>query len=528
MAFENLKRWANRLSGRIILHSLLPIGLFLVLLFVVFLPRLESTAMAAKKAGVRNVVELAMGIMENQEIEVRAGRRTRAYAETRAKELIASLRFDEKNYIWIQSEGPRIIHHPTAALVGQLTDSLDPRMAKLFRDLDQAALSMEGGFLEYQWARPGESALAPKVSYVKRFGPWGWILGAGVYLDDVQRDVRGTFLWMFASTLLLAAGIFFLSMKFAARIIKPVNGLVEGLRTSDLSRELEIDTEDEIGEAARAFNAYNAGLRTTVLDVKQMAERVASGSTELAATAQQMVRTVEEIATVGDALKASGKQVVQAMKALSRHVAEATAQTHQVGERSSEAVVDTERGTKAGEAAAEGMENIQKVTGNIFEAVQVIQEIANQTNLLSLNAAIEAAKAGEQGKGFSVVADEVRKLSERSAAAARDIEHLISQAQGTVSLGTARVVETLHNLEAIRTQIGAIASNIREVDKLDELEAQTGANVESLMDRTSQELDHNAVATQQLAATVREITSTSEELARVADGLREVVRGFRL
>jgi methyl-accepting chemotaxis protein len=191
-------------------------------------------------------------------------------------------------------------------------------------------------------------------------------------------------------------------------------------------------------------------------------------------------------------------------------------------------VVDTERGSQAGLAAAEGMANIQKVTGDIVQAVQVIQEIANQTNLLSLNAAIEAAKAGEHGRGFSVVADEVRKLAERSAGAAKDIEELIRQAHGTVSSGAERVAETLRNLESIRAQIGAIASNIQEVDKLDHLEAQSSATVEALLGKTSGQLAQNASATQELATTVREITLTSEDLSRVAEGLREAVRGFKL
>lgn len=528
MSLRDIRKWSQGLSGRIILHSLLPVGLFLVLLFAVFLPRLERSAMATKKAGLRNLVELAMGIIENQEVEVRAGRRTRQYAESRAKELIANLHFDGKNYLWIQAEGPRIVQHPMANLVGKATDSLEPRMAKLFRDMDQAAAPAEGGFVEYEWPRPGESGLIPKVSYVKRYGDWGWILGAGVYTDDVKRDVTATFFWMLGATLLLAGAVLVLSLRFAKRITRPLGRLVEGLQTSDLSRELAIETEDEVGAAARAFNAYNAGLRGTVLEVRQLAERVASGSTELSASSEQMAVSVEEIARVGEAMRASGEQVVEAMKGLIGNLGEVSAQTQQVGERSSLAVAETEKGSRSGEAATEGIGNIQKVTGDIFQAVQVIQEIANQTNLLSLNAAIEAAKAGEQGKGFSVVAEEVRKLAERCAEAARDIEQLIEQAQGTVSQGTDRVAETLRNLESIRGQIGAIAANIQEVDKLGQHEAQTGASVEALMDRTVGQLGQNAAATHQLATKVREVTATSEELSNVADGLGKVVRGFRL
>ena len=525
---ENLRRLLRRLAPRIILHSLLPIGLFLGLLFVVFLPRLEGAAMANKQAGIRNLVDLAMGILENQEREVQAGRRTRDYAEARAKELIATLHFDGNNYIWIQAEGPRVIHHPDGRLVGRPTDTLEPRLARLFRDLDQTARPAEGGFFHYDWPRPGQSELQPKVSFVKRFQPWGWILGAGVYADDVRREVRGTFLWMLGATLLLSVAIFFLSIKFAARIIEPVRKLVDGLRTSDLSRRIEVDSGDEVAEAAQAFNDYNAGLRATVIEVSQLAERVASGSTELAASSEQMVKAVEEIARVGESLIHAGDQVVQAMGSLSEGLAEVTVQTREVGERSAEAVAGTEQGARAGRAAAEGMEGIQRVTGEIFQAVKVIQDIANQTNLLSLNAAIEAAKAGEHGRGFSVVAEEVRKLAERSAAAAKDIEQLIVQAQTTVSSGTARVADTLQNLESIRTQIGAIARNIQAVDKLDQAGVATSAQVERLMGQTHDQLAQNAAATHQLASTVREVTLTSEELSQVAEGLRQVVKGFRV
>ncbi|MFZ4514003.1 MAG: methyl-accepting chemotaxis protein [Geothrix sp.] len=526
--FDNLRKRLRRIATRVVLHSLLPIGLFLGLLFVVFLPRLERATMSSRQGGIRNVVELAMGILESQEKEVQAGRRTREYAELRAKELIGTLHFEGKNYLWIQAEGPRILLHPSADLVGKPTDTLEPRLAKLFRDLDQTAAPAEGGFLPYDWPKPGQAGLLPKVSFVKRFAPWGWVLGAGVYVDDVKAEVRSTFFWMLAATLLLSLVIFFLSLRFAAQIVRPLLRLVEGLRTSDLSRQLPVESEDEIGEAVQAFNDYNAGLQKTVLEVSQLAERVASGSTQLAASAEQMVSTVEGIAQVGDTLRQSGDQVVHEMKSLSRSLGDVSVQTREVGDRTTEAVTATEQGARSGQSLAEGMDGIQQVTGEIFRAVKVIQDIATQTNLLSLNAAIEAAKAGAHGRGFSVVAEEVRKLAERSARAAKDIEQLIVQAQETVSSGTSRVAETLQNLQSIRTQIAAIAQNVAEVDKLDQAEAASSARVEGLMVKTQDRLAHNAAATHQLASTVREVTLTSEELSRVAEGLRQVVQGFRL
>ena len=528
MVYDKLRKRAQRIATRVVLHSLLPIGLFLALMFLVFLPRLERAAMSSRQGGIRNVVELAMGIIENQEKEVQAGRRTREYAELRAKELIATLHFEGQNYLWIQTEGPRILQHPSADLMGKPTDTLEPRLAKLFRDLDRTAAPAEGGFLSYDWPRPGQEGLLPKVSFVKRFAPWGWVLGAGVYVDDVKAEVRTTFIWMLGVTLVLSLVIFFLSLKFAAQIARPLWHLVKGLRTSDLSRQLPVEAEDEIGEAVQAFNDYNAGLRKIVLEVSELADRVASGSTELTASAEQMVATVEGIAQVGETLRQSGDQVVQEMKSLSRSLGDVSVQTREVGDRTTEAVTATEQGARSGQSLAQGMDGIQQVTGEIFRAVKVIQDIATQTNLLSLNAAIEAAKAGAHGRGFSVVAEEVRKLAERSARAAKDIEQLIVQAQETVSGGTSRVAETLQNLHSIRTQIAAIALNVEEVDKLDQAEAASSARVEGLMVKTQDRLAHNAAATNQLATTVREVTLTSEELSRVAEGLRQVVKGFRL
>jgi methyl-accepting chemotaxis protein len=510
--------------------SLLPVGLFLLFFALYVLPTLHNAVMAAKKDGVRQVVELAISLLQEQEAQVQAGARTLETAQARGKEIVENLRYDGSNYLWVQAPGPRIVVHGTHRdWDGKATDDLgDPVFAKLFRDLEKVAVPQEGGFHEYEFTKPGQQGLYPKISFVRTFAPWGWTVGTGVYVDDVDRRVRIIAFVMFTGMLAVSALVYFLALALSNRMVRPLRELVAGLRTSDLSKQIPVTAKDEVGAAAQAFNDYNGGMRKTVFDVSEYAARVASGSTELAASAEEMSQAVAEIARVSEDLKMAGEQVAEAMRGLGANADLVATRTQDAETRSHDVVQETDRSAEAGQGTARGMSDIQVVTGQIVEAVSVIQEIARQTNLLSLNAAIEAAKAGAQGKGFAVVAEEVRKLAERSGTAAREIEALISRTQEVVSGGVQSVNTTLASLEAIRERIGGMAHSISDIGGLSRQQAATGQQVAGMMAQTTGRLAQNASATHELASTVQEIARTSEELAKVADGLRSVVEGFKL
>ncbi|WP_306590161.1 methyl-accepting chemotaxis protein [Geothrix sp. 21YS21S-4] len=518
------------LSAKVLALALLPVGLFLLFFAFYVLPTLRQAVLSTKKEGVQQVVDLGVALLQEQEAQVRAGNLSVETAQIRGREILEGLRYSGTNYLWIQSAGPRIVGHGTRKdWDGKLTDDLgDPAIAKLFRDFDRVAAATGGGFHEYTFSKPGASGTFPKVSYVRTFAPWGWTVGSGVYVDDVDRQVRDIAFALLAGIAVISVLIFFLARVFSRRMVHPLQQLVDGLRNSDLSREIPISTEDEIGAAARAFNDYNGGMRGTVLDVSQFAERVASGSTELAASADQMSHAVAEIARVSEDLKIAGERVSDALRSLGSSAGMVASRTRETEARSEDAVQETDRSAEAGQGAAHGMADIQLVTGQIVAAVTVIQEIARQTNLLSLNAAIEAAKAGSMGKGFAVVAEEVRKLAERSGTAAREIESLIQRTQDVVAEGARSVDTTLASLQAIRDRIGGMAESVRDIGGLSRQQADTGREVADMMAQTSLRLTQNASATHQLASTVVEIARTSEELSRVAEGMRSVVGGFRL
>jgi methyl-accepting chemotaxis protein len=529
MVLGTLRAYSRSLAGKVFGTAMIPVVLFLALIAGYILPKVHQRLLEAKKEGLRSLVEGVQAQVVQQVEEARSGRLTREEAQARAKAVVNAFRFGGTNYVFITGPGDVTLVNPNARqLVDQPTDQVAPPVLAILHAIRAAAAPAQGGFHDYPFAKPGRQGLFPKSSFAKRVEAWDWVVGAGVYLDDIDREMFRITLAVLGASLAVAVLVALVSRSRSDAMARPLRQLVAGLRQSDLSRRIEVATRDEVAEAAEAFNSYNARMLGTVRDIAGLADRVASGSTQLASTSQEMARTVQDIAQVSDQLKGAGEQVSLAMGGLLGNVETMRERTRQTGAQTEAAVQDSVRGAEAGRSAAEGMEQIREATGQVFKAVQVIQDIARQTNLLSLNAAIEAAKAGTAGKGFAVVAEEVRKLAERSRSAAQEIGLLNQRTQEAVAGGVAGMQVSLENLRAITDRIDGIAGSIREIGGLSQAQAETGREVGQRMDQTALQLAQNASATQQLAATVQEITRTSDDLAGVAEGLRQVVAGFRI
>ncbi|GLH72550.1 hypothetical protein GETHLI_10520 [Geothrix limicola] len=348
-------------------------------------------------------------------------------------------------------------------------------------------------------------------------------------LYRTQRNIR--ILSVLGGVALLIIISVIITRRVKSSILTPLDHLSDAIgqvATGDMTVKALVESEDEIGHLADTFNRMVSDLNHALGSMGQASEQVASGSTELAASAEQMNRTVQETARVGEELRQAGREVLAALRNLDANVESMASHSKQTGAKADEAVQDTDRGAETGRGTAHGMEAIQEATSRIVQAVKVIQGLARQTNLLSLNAAIEAAKAGAQGKGFAVVAEEVRILAERSGQSAKEIEETIHAMQDAVSEGASSVDVTLHHLEAIRDRISQVSGSIHEIGTLSQGQARTSQDVGRLMNQTASRLDQNATATHQLAATVHEVAKTSEELSRVAEILKETVQRFRL
>ena len=310
--------------------------------------------------------------------------------------------------------------------------------------------------------------------------------------------------------------------------LKEFAQVLEATAGGDLRARSRLATRDEFGSMAATLNRMGEQLQRTMGAIMQGVHQVASGSHQLSAAADQMSTATGSIARSAQLQEASAERMAASITELATSISEVASGAQQTQVKLAEAQAAAEQGTGAGADTTEAMAGITRTAGDISKAILVIQEIAGQTNLLSLNAAIEAAKAGEQGKGFAVVAEEVRKLAERSAVAAREIEQIIGQTREAVAGGVASVGLTQEHLEAIRRRVLEVSVRIRDIGGLSQGQATTSRAAGQLMDQTAARLTQNATATQELAATVQEIAHTAEDLSRVAEGLKDIVKGFRL
>jgi methyl-accepting chemotaxis protein len=316
-------------------------------------------------------------------------------------------------------------------------------------------------------------------------------------------------------------------------LVKPLEIIQQSMRDisegeGDMTARLEVDGEDEIAQLSKHFNHFVGNIQSIIQQVIAISTNIASGSLQMTAGMSEMASTADAIAHTAENQKSSVEQATKSVGTIassSKVIYSTVADALKVFDQAQNAGA---KGGVAVDAAITGMQTINQSSKQIGNILTVITEIANQTNLLSLNAAIEAAKAGEHGKGFAVVAEEVRKLAERSAQAAKEITALIHTSGKSIDDGTSMVNTAGSALQSIQEAITASAERMKAIGSQSQTQSQDSSTVVGAMGELSNIAEQNAAATEEMACTIRETTHTVDELSKLAENLNALVSRFKV
>jgi len=349
--------------------------------------------------------------------------------------------------------------------------------------------------------------------------------------DRTQTQVKWVLGIALFASLLLACGLGVVITRIYVGDVSAVVAHTQLLAKGNFSIDVPEDFQkrrDEFGELARSYQAMLGNVRQLLLSLSGEVQILASSATELSASSDEMAAATGQIAKSTDSQRSGSEHVAAAIAELSASIDEVSRSAQNALGMMDGALEATQRGDEAGSATQDAMNGVTATAERIASAISVITDIANQTNLLSLNAAIEAAKAGDQGKGFAVVAEEVRKLAERSGSSAKDIAQHIQAARDAVGKGASTVATTVQLLKQIRASLEQFATQTRQVTMATVEQSKAGAEVARRVDQSVQEAIATASATAQMSATTNEIARTASDLARVAEKLQGLVQKFTL
>ncbi|MDR3368218.1 methyl-accepting chemotaxis protein [Rhodoferax sp.] len=473
----------------------------------------------ARMDATRGHVEIAYGVLTWAQAQELAGTLTREQAQQQARLMLSKMRYDGNEYFWINDmQQHMVMHGASPELDGKdMSGMKDPNGLALFGAFVDTVRRDGKGFVRYQWPRPGTTQPVDKLSYVQGFEPWGWVLGSGIYVEDLNQQwvhqlVLDTFIVLIS--MLVAVYLFLSFYRVMDGGLKETRRHLHAMTAGDLTTSPSPWGHDEAARLMLDLRQMQNSLRDMVLRVRHSSDEIVHSSAEIASGAMDLSARTEQAAANLEESAASMEEISSTVKITSDHTAEAA----RVAQNNAETAA---QGGRVMREVVQTMENIRGSSARIGEIIGTIDGIAFQTNILALNAAVEAARAGEQGRGFAVVASEVRSLAQRSAAAAREIKTLIGTSVEQVESGSNIVQKAGDTIEDIVQSSHRVSGLLSEIA--------TGAREQSLgigqIGQSVQDLDR---MTQQNAALVEETAAASSAMKDQANTLADEVARFQL
>lgn len=552
---------------------------------------LYDVTLDSYKSVISSEVQSAISITENYYELAQSGGLSEAEAQKKAMEVIRSIRYGDDNsgYLWIDGTDYTLLMHPILPDQEgnnryELTDQND---VKIIQEIMKVA--KEGGYNEFYFTKSDGVTVAPKVAYSKEFEPWNWVITTGVYSDDIQNIVDnsngviqigqifnqslGLMAGMAAIFAVIIAIVAYILIKKIILVIDKVKVQLTRVAQGDLTGKLEgriSQRNDELGAMVRNTNIAMDSFRSSMLSVKNTTDAVESGSTDMkektenavnaneqvataignvaaevsqqASAVDRMIENVASLADAGKAVSTAVEEALQYMKQLDGNSADMKAKMESMSEESAHMDVNVQEISEKIDVTSKGIQEMETILGSI-------EEIASETNLLALNASIEAARAGDAGRGFAVVADSIKGLSENTSNELENIRKIIStlvenfkECEKCIELvvksnqsSTESTKDVIESFRIINNDVVSTNEKLTVVHETDEKMMKDIMEIDSQVKVIGQAAESNAAATQEITASSEELTalltnisSTCNSMTGYVDNLVKDMNQFKV
>jgi len=536
--------------------------------------------------------ETAISVIDQIYKRQQAGLITEEQAKTEAAALVRDMRYDDgAGYFWIDTyEGVNVALLGRKETEGKSRINLtDPTGKQFIKEMIENGRKPGGGYTDLMFAKPNQTEPLPKRNYTAAFEPYKWVIGTGIWIDYIDsktaeiqaaadEEFKSITIMTTAIVVVLEIILIIISNFLASRMIAPIRTVTECMdilstgdfRPNKVQENLDMERGDEIGAMSRAVKNLRENVHEMVQKIVTAAEQVAAASQQLTASADQSTIAINQVAdSIVNVAGACNEQFVEVEKAsaqseeLKKHMNNFTDTLSASSSRIEETNRAAEEGGQSVKNAVDQMKKIEtsvsasagviallgEESDKIGKIVDAIAAISDQTNLLALNAAIEAARAGEHGRGFAVVADEVRKLAEQSQGSAREISDLIGSIQEKAQNAVQSMQEGVDNVKAGTDAVdgagktfGEIIHMVTEIargsEQMEEIVAtlvqssdvinESVDNINTKSREVARESETVSAASEEQTATMHEIADASRSLAEMAQQMQEVIAKFKI
>jgi len=595
----------------------------LALVIFVFAPEIERQMLSDKKEKLKNLVETMQTGIEGIYKQSQSGAITEEDAKTRIIDLVNATRYQGKEYYFICDTDIKIVTNPIRPQMAgkDASEIKDADGLAIYKEFVKASDNSTGGYVFYRQLKPGDPLPKPKLSYVKKLAGWNWIIGTGIYIDDLDVQVADFKQDLYINLAIFIFFAYLIAYLLASRISKNislVSAAADKVSQGDFDIVIDIKSDDEAGRLAKAFNSMVAYIKTSINEINEKTRAAEKASLEYqqaqieikdhnlylernskrlleqmqkfakgdltiqlepekkdeigdifiafsqavqalhgmisdlydtittsSDSTKQISASTEEVSIGAQSLMQQSNEIASAIEEMTSTISENASNATKAAKLSEQALSSAGDSRRIVKETVDGIgrisevvlssantiEELGKSSSEIGEIIQVINDIADQTNLLALNAAIEAARAGEQGRGFAVVADEVRKLAERTTKATKEIAQMIKRIQqdtaeavtaianGKVEVerGKGLVLQADASLQTIMDQTSTVSSMITMVADANEQQFKASEDVSKAIIGISNVAEESVSAVNEIARSISDLSSLASTLQEIID-----------